>query len=94
MLTEITISRILLGWLSILMTLIAVMSYDEKNVKTYFGPNDSLIIFGTIINTNKKYAAVVILCILNSAFRTINLNIIHAWVITPNLRKMGQFFHK
>mgnify|MGYP002813677466 CR=1 FL=1 len=34
MLTEITISRILLGWLSILMTLIAVMSYDEKNIKT------------------------------------------------------------
>lgn len=81
MLTEITISRILFSWLTILITLIAVMSYNDGNVHTNIGPNDSLIIFGTTINTYSKYAAVVVLCICNSAFRTINLNIIHPWII-------------
>lgn len=81
MLQEITIARILLTWLFILVSLITIMSYNEKNVKITIGPSDSLIIFGTMINTYKKYIAVVILCIFNSAIRTINSNIIHPWII-------------
>ena len=81
MLTEITISRILLTWLFILIILIGIMSYNETNLITNIGPSDSLIIFGTPINTNKKYTGVVVLCIFNSAIRTMNSNIIHAWVI-------------
>ena len=81
MLEEITIARILLTWLFILLALITVMSYNDKNVKIHIGPSDSLIIFGTTINTNKKYVAVVMLCIFNSAVRTMNSNIIHPWVI-------------
>ena len=81
MLAEITVSRILLSWLFILTTLIALMSYNDKNVKLTIGPSDSLIIFGATINTTKKYVAVVLLCIFNSAIRTMNSNIIHPWVI-------------
>jgi hypothetical protein len=81
MLQEITIARVLLTWLFILLTLIIFMSYNDKNVKIHIGPSDSLLIFGTTINTTKKYAAVVMLCIFNSAIRTMNSNIIHPWVI-------------
>ena len=81
MLPEITIARILLTWLCTLLALISIMSYNDKNSKLNIGPSDSLIIFGTMINTNKKYIAVVLLCIFNSAVRTMNTNIIHPWVI-------------
>lgn len=81
MLQEITVARILLTWLLILIALITFMSYNDKNVKIHIGPSDSLIIFGTTINTNKKYVAVVMLCIFNSAVRTLNSNIIQPWVI-------------
>ena len=81
MLQEITIARVLLTWLFILLALIIFMSYNDKNVKIHIGPSDELIIFGTTINTNKKYVAVVMLCIFNSAIRTMNSNIIHPWVI-------------
>jgi hypothetical protein len=81
MVPEITIARILLLWLVILITIIIVMSYNDKNVKTNIGPSDSLIIFDMVINTNQKYAIVVVLCIFNSAIRVMNSNIIHAWVI-------------
>ena len=81
MFRELTIARILLAWITLLMTFIAIMSYNDTNVQPNIGPSDSLIIFGTPINTNKKYAGVVVLCIFNSAIRTMNSNIIHAWVI-------------
>jgi hypothetical protein len=81
MIQEITIARILLAWLFILLALITFMSCNDKNVKIHIGPSDELIIFGTTINTNKKYVAVVMLCIFNSAIRTMNSNIIHPWVI-------------
>lgn len=81
MLTEITIARILVAWLCVLVTLIGFMSYNDTNVKTNIGPSESLIIFGATINTTKKYIAVVVLCIFNSAVRTMNSNIIHPWVI-------------
>ena len=81
MLHEITIARILLLWLFIFMTIIASMTYNKSNIQTNIGPSEALIIFGTTINTNKKYAAVVVLCVCNSAFRVMNLNIIHSWII-------------
>jgi hypothetical protein len=75
---ELTISRILLVWLSMLLSFICVMNYNENMV---IGPSDSLVIFGAVINTDRKYAAVIVLCIFNSAIRVMNTNIIHAWVI-------------
>ena len=81
MLHEIIIARILLTWLFILMTIITTMTYNESNIQTNIGPSEALIIFGTAINTPTKYAAVVVLCICNSAFRVMNLNIIHSWII-------------
>ena len=64
------------------MILIGIMTYGNKSQeKTKFGPNDSLVIFGTLVNTNEKYLGVVVLCIMNSAIRVMNTNIIHAWVI-------------
>lgn len=78
MLHELTISRILLVWLTILLTFICIMSYHKNMI---IGPSDSLVIFGAMINTDKKYAAVIVLCVFNSAIRVMNMNIIHAWVI-------------
>lgn len=75
---ELTISRILLVWLTILLSFICFMTYNKDMV---IGPSDSLVIFGAVINTDKKYAAVIVLCIFNSAIRVMNTNIIHAWVI-------------
>jgi hypothetical protein len=57
------------------------MSYNDETVHTNIGPSDKLIIFGSQINTNIKYAFVVVLCVFNSAIRVLNTNIIHAWVI-------------
>jgi len=81
MLPEITIARILLTWLFVLMTIIGIMTYNESILHSNIGPSEALIIFGTTINTNSKYAAVVVLCVCNSAFRVMNLNIIHSWII-------------
>lgn len=82
MLDEMTIARLLLTWLFILMAIIVFMTYNEDNIqKNNIGPSDALIIFGTSINTPKKYIAVVVLCICNSAFRAINTNIIQPWII-------------
>ena len=67
----------------ILMILIGIMTYDDTNqeVKSHIGPSNSLVIFGMRVNTNQKYIGVVVLCIVNSAVRVMNTNIIHAWVI-------------
>ena len=81
MLPEITIACILLTWLFVLMSIIGIMTYNESTIHSNIGPSEALIIFGTTINTNKKYAAVVVLCVCNSAFRVMNLNIIHSWII-------------
>ncbi len=72
----------LLCWLFILMFLIGYMTCNNKNDTTIkFGPSDSLVIFGALVDTNEKYIGVVVLCIVNSAVRVMNTNIIHAWVI-------------
>ena len=61
-----------------IMILIGIMTYDDTN---HIGPSDSLVIFGMRVNTNQKYIGVIVLCIVNSAVRVMNTNIIHAWVI-------------
>lgn len=78
MISEIIVSRIVLAWLCLLFTAIAIMM-NEHEIK--IGPSDSLIIFGTTINTTQKYVSVVLLCICNSSFRVLNVNIIRAWVV-------------
>ena len=90
MIQEITVSRILLAWLCLLLTAIAIMNFiDGNNIK--IGPSDSLIIFGTKINTTQKYLSVVLLCICNSSFRVLNVNIIHAWVVN-NIQDTKLYF--
>jgi len=78
MFNELIISRILLFWLTVLLSFICLMTYNNKMV---IGPSDSLIIFGAVVNTYSKYAAVIVLCVFNSAIRVLNTNILHAWVI-------------
>lgn len=82
MFTEITIARMLTGWLLVLMMLIGFMTYNNKNgTRINVGPSNSLVIFGALVDTNEKYIGVVVLCVVNSAIRVMNSNIIHAWVI-------------
>ncbi len=88
MINEIIVSRILLTWLCLLFTAITIMNYYE-DVK--IGPSDSLIVFGTKINTTQKYISVVLLCICNSSFRVLNVNIISAWVIN-NIQDTKLYF--
>ena len=90
MIHEITVSRILLAWFCLLLTAIAIMHYTEENT-IKIGPSDSLIIFGTKINTTQKYLSVVLLCICNSSFRVLNVNILHAWVIN-NIQDTKLYF--
>ena len=65
--------------------------HNEKDIKINIGPNDSLIIFGSMINIYKRYITVVILCIFNSAIRKINSNIINHWIIN-NIQDIKIYF--
>ena len=90
MTNETIVSRILLIWLCLLFTAIAILNFTEDmNIK--IGPSDSLIIFGTKINTTPKYISVVLLCLCNSSFRVLNMNIIRAWIIN-NIQDTKLYF--
>lgn len=45
------------------------------------GPNDSLVIFGILIDTTPKYLGIVCVSVINSIFRTLNTNILSPWIV-------------
>jgi hypothetical protein len=45
------------------------------------GPNPDLYILGICIDTFPKYGVVVSFCFVNSVIRTVNINVLHSWII-------------
>lgn len=45
------------------------------------GPHDGLIIMGIVVDTYAKYAAVTIFCVMNSMVRSVETDVLHAWLI-------------
>jgi hypothetical protein len=91
MLPEVAVARILWGWLFIIFILLST-----NTERTHFGPNDTLIIFETTINTKEKYAGIVVLSICNSAIRAMNTNVLYPWIInniqdTKTDQKVNEF---
>ena len=78
LLPEVVVSRILCGWIFVLF---AFISFLTKTDEIHIGPSDNLIIFGTMINTKEKYAAIIVLSICNSALRTMNSHVLYPWII-------------
>ena len=80
---ELTIGRIMIGWIVIINFSLVYMATKTKNESTIFkiGPSDTLVILENQIDDYFKYTAVVLFCFVNSAFRTLNSNMLHSWVI-------------
>lgn len=78
------IAKGLLLWMIFVSTLIGVMlnSAPDTLLTFYrFGPQDDLAIMGIVINSNTRYAAVALFCIVNSFIRSIETDVLHAWLI-------------
>ena len=46
-----------------------------------FGPQEDLIVIGIVINTSTRYIALALFCITNSLIRSIETDVLHAWLI-------------
>lgn len=79
---ELTIGRIMFGWIVIINFSLICMA-KTKNDSTIFkiGPSDTLVVLENPIDDYFKYTIVVLFCLVNSAFRTLNSNMLHSWVI-------------
>lgn len=72
------VSRLLIAWSAIIIILCIIHpNYSFIN----FGPNDSLIMFDTPIDTMPKYIVIVSISIINNIFRTLNKNILNPWIV-------------
>ena len=56
-----------------------------------FGPHEDLDIMGIAINTHARYAMVAVFCVVNSFIRSVETDIIHAWLINnvQDVRKIA-----
>lgn len=69
-------AKMLLVWM------IAVSAFVLRLKPNYrFGPHEDLDIMGITINTHARYAMVAMFCIVNSFIRSVETDIIHAWLI-------------
>lgn len=76
---EIRVSRLITLWMASIVALMGLVASD--NPVFQFGPNENLFILKVAINTPAKYAAIVIVCFVNSGIRTMNNNILKPWII-------------
>ena len=78
------IAKGLLVWMFFVSTLIGVtLNSAPAALLTFyrFGPQDDLAIMGIVINNNTRYAAVALFCIVNSLIRSVETDVLHAWLI-------------
>lgn len=75
----ILISRIITGWIIGCCMLIGY-TVDVNNSFYNFGPSDNLTFIGVTINTEFKYAYIIIYCFINTIIRSCNHNIIHPYI--------------
>jgi hypothetical protein len=81
----ITVSRIVTGWLLLLMFIMSIGPHSNSTTFYTFGPNTTLTILGFHIDTYPKYILVVIYAIINTIIRSAKNNIISPW-ITLNIQ--------
>lgn len=77
-------SRIMFCWmLFVVIQICILLKYIDNEQKAYytFGPNDNLFVVGLRVNTNAKYACIVIYCIINSAMRALRADVLAPWLI-------------
>ena len=82
--TALLFSRIMLFWiLFVIIQICILLKYIDSEQKSYytFGPNDNLFVVGLKVNTNAKYACIVIYCIINSAMRALRADVLAPWLI-------------
>jgi hypothetical protein len=74
------VAKGILAWMLFVSTLVGLM---VKSASTFyrFGPQEDLVVLGIFINTNIKYAAVSLFCIANSFIRSVESDVLHAWLI-------------
>lgn len=79
-----SIAKGVLVWMLFISTVVGLMLKSApKTLLTFyrFGPQDDLIIMGIVIDTNIKYMAIALFCIINSFIRSIETDVLHAWLI-------------
>jgi hypothetical protein len=78
------ISRIVMFWVIMIFISIGLL-YNKMNEEAMlfynFGPNNNLLVFGLNIDTYPKYIVIVIYCFINSLIRTLNKDILVAYLI-------------
>lgn len=77
-------SRIITGWVVGCCILIAYTA-DINNSFYNIGPNDNVTFIGVTIDTDVKYACIIIYCFINTIIRSCNHNIIYPY-ITLNIQ--------
>ena len=78
------IAKCLLVWMLFVSTIMGIMlNSAPATLLTFyrFGPQDDLAIMGIVINNNTRYVAVSLFCIVNSLIRSIEIDVLHAWLI-------------
>lgn len=74
------ISKGILAWMLFVSTLVGLLVNSASSFYR-FGPQEDLVILGIVIDTNVKYAAVASFCIVNSFIRSVESDVLHAWLI-------------
>jgi hypothetical protein len=79
---ETRVARLVALWMGAIVAAMSVIASHDTNIQIFrIGPNETLIIFGIVIDTAGKYIAVIAFCFLNSGIRTLNHNILQPYII-------------
>ncbi len=78
---------------------VAIASSGGRSAFYRFGPQKDLAIMGVAVDSNARYAVVASFCVVNSFVRSVETDVVHAWLIntvqdrstpkTPSLREMA-----
>lgn len=76
------LNKILLGWMSLVILCYLIASINSTNDSTFFrlGIHDDFIILGYPINTYRRYALIILYCIINCVLRNANHTILSPWL--------------
>ena len=78
------ITKGIVAWMVCVTTLTCLMlkSAPASLLTFYrFGPQEDLIVIGIVINTSARYTALALFCIMNSLIRSVETDVLHAWLI-------------
>lgn len=81
----IVLSRIISGWLLLMIFVIIITPHSTSSKFYRFGPNENLSILGFHVDTSFKYICVVLYAMINTCVRSAKNNIIVPW-ITLNIQ--------